>query len=226
MTGVLSVVIPLYRLDECRLRNLSFIYDRLTEEIDQDHLDLIFSIQVSEKDVHKLRGFRRARKQYVLISDDKFHKSKLLNYGASCSIGSFILFLDSDIHFNFENLYNSIDNEDQIVKPFEYFIKLDEKETEQLINTRKISVQHSQVIEELGAGAIVVRKDIFQTVKYNEQFVNWGWEDIEYARRLKQFKLKVINQKSVHLYHKPVDINMDDYYKNRLLVGNIKEIDK
>ena len=99
MTGVLSVVIPLYRLDECRLRNLSFIYDRLTEEIDQDHLDLIFSIQVSEKDVHKLRGFRRARKQYVLISDDKFHKSKLLNYGASCSIGSFILFLDSDIHF-------------------------------------------------------------------------------------------------------------------------------
>lgn len=212
-----TVLIPIYQPDIDRKRNLEFIYNRLIDHYSEDEIEIIFGIQDIILDEYYLKFDRAIIKHYRSLNRNSFNKSIIFNSCINEGInGQFLVFLDSDIYFPFQKLKDQLDNMDLVIRPFSECIFLDEVTTNEFVNNKKaIAAKELKRISATGGGCIILNRNILSNIRMDENFVGWGWEDIDLGNMLsKKFEIKVLNQHAVHLYHKSASINRDNqkYY--------------
>lgn len=218
---LLTVLIPVFRLDDNRKRNLEFIYNRLISHYDESEIEIILGIQDEYIDTYYHKFHRAIIRHYDEYGDKKFNKSYLYNRCIEDGIdGDYLVFLDADVYFPFNKLRKQILNYNyDVIKPFSECIFLDEKTTEKFLVETKVAVpQGAKIITATGACCIILNKNILPEIQMDENFTGWGFEDIDFANRLsKKYNIYTINQKAVHLYHEPsIPNNKNEiYYRNK-----------
>lgn len=216
---LLTVLIPIFQLDNYRKRNLEFIYNRLIDHYDTSSIEIIFSIGDEALDIYFQKFDRAVIKHYP---SKTFNKSYLFNQTVKEPIsGDFLVFLDVDVYLPFHKLATQLTKNDEIVRPFNECIFLDEDTTQNfLINRQAVASKELRRLSATGACCLILRSSLLKDpdVRMDEGFTGWGWEDIDFANSLsKKFLVKVINQPAVHLYHPPASPNNAnvEYYKKK-----------
>ena len=211
---MVTFIIPVYEPDIQRKRNLEFIYDRLSSA----DFSIIIGVQAEFLDEY----YKKFNKAKVLnfFKSGPFNKSFILNSCMRQVDSKFIVLLDADIYFNFDFL-KEITEKDEIIKPFDECIYLNEEMTQEFISSRTTQAgPNLKRVSALGGGSILIRSDLIKDhdLLFDENFVGWGWEDIDFGDmlRAKGLKIRTINQPAAHLYHKPsvnVAKNSDYFFK-------------
>ena len=219
---MITIIIPVYNLNDSRKRNLEFIYSRLKEQLPNSKI--IISVQSSFHDDEYYEKFEEVI--YFKNNLNTFNKSALINYSLkNINIKSdFVMLLDGDVYFKFKSLEDQIPilYDEKVIKPFSECVYLPESNTLEFIEKRKINlIGGFKKISALGGGAIILKSSLIKdsSVRYDENFSGWGWEDIDFGDSIRsKFSIKTLQQPAVHLYH-PVSIespsNNYTYYKNK-----------
>jgi hypothetical protein len=219
---MITTIIPVYNLDDSRKRNLEFIYSRLKEQLPNSKT--IISVQSSFNDGEYYEKFEEVI--YFKNNLNTFNKSALINYSLNnINIKSdFVMLLDGDVYFKFKILEDQIPilYDEKVIKPFSECVYLPESNTLEFIKKRKINLTGGfKKISALGGGAIILKSSLIKdpSVRYDENFSGWGWEDIDFGDSIRsKFSIKTLQQPAVHLYH-PVNAeppsNNYTYYKNK-----------
>lgn len=204
---MITSIIPLFNLTEDRKKNLEFIYERLLEA----KIEVVFAIQSDVVDNY-YKKFKEAKiLNFFNIKYKNFNKSFLFN---SClknikSFKKFVLFLDCDVFFSFKDLGSKIMDDDEIVQPFSECHYLDEQHTYNFIYKREAEVSPKfKKVSYLGACSFLIKSDVADKIKFNEEFYNWGYEDVKFGKNLRRLKIRTILQTAIHLYHKNIFNNI------------------
>jgi cellulose synthase/poly-beta-1,6-N-acetylglucosamine synthase-like glycosyltransferase len=240
-----SVIIPIYNLQGYRLRNFEFVLQRCLESKADE---VIVVEQIKGKSTLELPEHDRLTHILVDTELNYVHKTLICNVGGQAATGDYLIFNDVDIYVKLDEVIAAIDPEvDHVIKPFQYFAKFDEELTNSFISQRKVTAKNCSLIHDLGAGAIVIKRQSFLDIRgYDERYMGWGFEDKEFADRVtKIFDIKVLDKKGVHLFHevttpfealdrnsalyrmskKSMFINVDKYIQSiRSILPYIKEI--
>ena len=219
---MLTTIIPVYKLSDDRKRNLEFLYARLKEQLPDSRV--IISIQSSDDDGDYYEKFDEV--VYFKNNNNTFNKSALINYSLdNIEISSsFVMLLDGDIYFKFKNLEDqtSLLSDEKVIKPFSECVYLTESHTLEFIDKRKITLSGGlKKISALGGGAIILKSSLIKdsSVRYDENFSGWGWEDIDFGDNIRsKFSIKTLQQPAIHLYHPVVAESSSNnyiYYKNK-----------
>ena len=197
-----SFIIPVYNLKGDRRRNFDFNIARATSAPFQE---IIVVEQIGDEKSASTCGKLPNNVRYIRVISSKkaIEKSKLINCGVKAAQGAFLWINDADIYAPFAQVMEAIRPYHIVIKPFKYFIKIDQAETAEFISKRKVTTQ-SNYMDSLCAGAVIVRRNEFIKVRgMDERYVGWGYEDMEFALRLQGvFPIETFNQfRGVHLYH-------------------------
>jgi len=213
---MITVIVPIFNLTPLRKRNLEFVYDRLADA----NLDVILGIQDQNPDLDYYSRFSNAK--IVACPSpvpNAFSKGKIFNECVNYVTTRFFLFLDADIYIPFKNM--PLKEDDEVVKPFSQCVYLDEGKTSEFLSTKRADVSDDKYkrISCLGGGALIMKTDLaVKEPLFDERFLGWGWEDIDFGDLLRsKFKIRTIDNFAVHLYHEPSTPNEDnyEYYKNK-----------
>lgn len=216
---MLTVVFPIYELDEQRKRNLEFIYERLAPL----NFKLIMGIQTKSDNFNFDSSYfnKFSRATIKIVSDKKynfFNKGFIFNSCFDLVDTDFVLLLDADVYIPFAQLLNQIEKSDEIIKPFSECIYLTEEITRDFIFRKKAeATPELKRVSALGGGAIIIRTDLIKekNLYFDENFSGWGWEDIDFGDliRFNSLNIKTLDQVAVHLYHKPsVEFQLNNRY--------------
>lgn len=213
---MITTIIPVYKLNKNRKRNLEFIYARLKDQLPDNRI--IISVQSSSQDNNYYKKFDEV--VYFKNSFKTFNKSALINYSLdNIEIHSdFLMLLDGDIYFKFKNLEDQIPilSDEKVIKPFSECVYLTEPHTLEFINKRKITLSGGlKKISALGGGAIILKSSLIKdsSVRYDENFSGWGWEDIDFGDNIRsKFSIKTLQQPAVHLYHPVINEPTNNYF--------------
>ena len=218
---MITTIIPVYNLNYSRKRNLEFVYSRLKDQLPDSRI--IISVQSSSEDYNYYKKFDEV--VYFKNSFKTFNKSALINYSLdNVEIQSdFVMLLDGDIYFKFKSLEDQIPilSDEKVIKPFSECVYLTEPHTLEFINKRKITLSGGlKKISALGGGAIILKSSLIKdsSVRYDENFSGWGWEDIDFGDNIRsKFSIKTLQQPAIHLYHPVINepTNNYVYYKHK-----------
>ena len=195
-----TIVIPLYNLDELRKRNFNFLFKKIKELncniiLAEQHKEFNYSKKISEKIIH----------QYVKINSDVFHKSKLLNECANNVKTEYIWFMDADVFLPYNHILDCIIDQN-VIKPFKYCIYLDEYDTNNFITNKELQIKDTpkKVLKKFGALSFIIKKTCFKKIKFDEKYIGYGFEDLDIAERiLNLYNVHMLdNVIGLHLYHK------------------------
>jgi hypothetical protein len=213
---MITVIVPIFNLTPLRKRNLEFVYERLTDA----NLDVILGIQDESPDLDYYSRFSKAKiVACPSLVPNTFSKGKIFNECVNYVATKFFLFLDADIYIPFKNM--PLNEDDEVVKPFSQCVYLDENKTSEFLITKRADVSDDKYkrISCLGGGALIMRTDLaVKEPLFDERFLGWGWEDIDFGDLLRsKFKIRTIDNFAVHLYHEPSAPNDDnyEYYRNK-----------
>ena len=131
---------------------IDFTLDRLAE---LKHKEIIL--------IHN--GYYKPQHKIIEIKYEQFNFSKLLNEGAIKAKGSILWFHDYDVYLPFwqvplPDLTNII-----ISKPFNTFIDLDQKQTEELIKNRKLNLKTNESKQPITFASFAIRKTAFEQIR-------------------------------------------------------------
>ena len=225
---LITTIIPAFSLDADRKRNLEFICDRLHEQLGSYNTTII-AVQDEELDPY----YNKFPNVVLCYNTHKeFNKSFVFNSILDTKIDSdFVLLLDADIYLPFREINGQLDIKDQVIKPFKECVYLDKDTTNEFIYQKKSKLSSDfKSLSALGGGAVIINSSIFKdkSIRFDENFEGWGWEDIDFGDNLRsKFKIKTFNHTAIHLYHEPLDHkqNLNNYehycnknkYKNKLV---------
>jgi hypothetical protein len=225
----ITTVIPAFSLDSDRKRNLEFICDRLHEQLGSDNTTII-AVQDEKLDSY-YNKFPNVVKCYNNRYKE-FNKSFIFNSILDTKIESdFVLLLDADIYLPFKEIKKQLEIKDKIIKPFKECVYLDTDTTNEFIYQKKSRLSSDfKSLSAIGGGAVIINTSILEdkSIRFDESFEGWGWEDIDFGDNLRsKFKIKTLNHTALHLYHEPLDNkqNLNNYehycnknkYKNKLV---------
>ena len=216
---MLTVFLPIYKIDGLRKRNLEFLYERLLS----CDFKIVFAVQAEKIDEYYSR-FKKARVINFFGQNcvGGFNKNFLINRCLEMKFETdFIMILDADVYFSFAKLKNKLRSDDEVVKPFSECVYFDSETTAEFILKREATTKEEfRRISSLGGGATIIRADLLSSkpINLDEEFSGWGWEDIDFGDQLRaEFKVRTIDQPAVHLYHEPSVPNFENhlYYKTK-----------
>lgn len=215
-----TVLIPVFRLDNNRKRNLEFIYNRLISHYNESEIEIILGIQDPIIDEYYHRFDRVILKNYN-YNDQDFNKSYIFNRCVEEGInGEYLVFLDGDIYLPFHKLREDLfDKRYEVIKPFSDCVFLDQETTDSFLSNKKaVASKDLKRISATGACCIILNKNILSSIRMDENFTGWGWEDIDFANQLtSRFHVDGFGYQAVHLYHEPCSVNYNNklYYNNK-----------
>lgn len=200
MPPSVSVIIPIYELDDLRYRNFEFVVNRFLDTPAIHEIIVVEQVK-TRSDIALFDP--KVRHLEIQTDLDVVHKTLLCNLGALEATGDYLFFNDADIYISPMHVLDGITGKEDVIKPFSYFIKLTDEDTKIFLNKRSLNVKRPSCIFDLGAGAIVVKREAYISIRgYEEQFMGWGFEDQEFAFRLSNiFPVKTIPLTGVHLWH-------------------------
>ena len=198
--------------DLCRLNNVRFLikyYNSLKKDIDCELVVLenngLF-LEIENVDVYRSFNF----------DNMYFNKCQLLNKSLGLCNSNNLLFVDADIMItqnNIENGLNVIRN-GGVYHPIERNIKLiHEQLTTELIkggldidfNYLERNSEQASTAFLVKGGCLMMSVDSFKSVGgFNENFIGWGCEDLEFYLRFEAFDIDVSRgvEPVFHLHHK------------------------
>jgi hypothetical protein len=161
--------------------------------------------------------------------DSKIHKSFLVNQGVDFlrNKADFIFQIDTDIHLPLDKICADLKTTNPLelpmVKPMKYFLRLSLDQSEKVRNGENFQVKKSDFslpVSYPGAGSICFTVEIFDAIGgWDETMTGWGWEDVDFANRLKEVApYKILPYTGFHLEHENDRlINKDNFqtYKER-----------
>ncbi len=214
-----SLIIPVFDLSGDRLRNFEFNLERAKSA---PFVDIIVVEQV--KDINKespLSNIPGIRYLPIISDCEVIEKSKLINAGALASNADFIWINDADIYCQFSQVLDILKPYHIVVRPFKYFVKLNEAETQAFLKDRKVSA-YSKYMNGLCAGSFIIRRNEFAKIRgMDERYRGWGYEDMEIALRITNtYPIEhYVQFRGVHLNHKKeVSKNATEYTARNLQI--------
>jgi hypothetical protein len=175
----------------------------------------------------------------VRVGKHQYWKARQINEAAkSIPAGGYLFQLDADILPPIRELvkaWKKLGRRQVVdfVKPWGEFVRLDLPETLDFMERfrHKGVVRKHDVVDMICAGGFIIHKGLFEQLGgMDEQFKDWGWEDVALRAkimalpRIERFQL---NQTAVHLHHEnDRPFNPDDIgrirrdYPNDDVVGN------
>ncbi|MGF1748333.1 galactosyltransferase-related protein [Vibrio cionasavignyae] len=153
---------------------------------------------------------------YVGNELEPFNKSKIMNQAAILACHDVLIFLDSDIIIDPEDLNRCIiscQQEFEAVNPFNVVIDLPEDLSEMIHNSPDMKLNYPIAEKDksecrdflnFSGGMVLIRKSNFvQIGGWPEEFWGWGGEDDVFAYKIERFlKFKTFKNPVYHLYHK------------------------
>jgi predicted glycosyltransferase involved in capsule biosynthesis len=117
--------------------------------------------------------------------DDNFSRSKSRNQGIDLSHGDYLIIADADTVVPPEAIVLSLDLVEDGVPwliAYEWYYNLTASKTEDFVLDKRPSTSHPVEGEydhklESWAGMLVIPREAFSLVKYDERFSGWGYED-------------------------------------------------
>ena len=159
--------------------------------------------------------------QVVAVDNDQeFSKSRLINIGIEHCLKrlrrwEWLLQLDADILFPLETLsgdMHKIPADCNVVIPWRHWVRLTKAETSLVQDfpshereLRRVVV--SRIKGSIGTGGLMLRRKILREgFRWDESYLNWGWEDTDAANRAVRWKGNKIevyrgSAVGVHLWH-------------------------
>ena len=212
---------------------LSYMQDGNTEII------IVEQDSISKIDwLHTIKG-KEFIKHIFIKNDGIFNLGWGYNVGVYNSNSEIIIINSVDILIRPLSVKNSMEHllRYDIVKPYKSTITLDKIETERFIgnnfNLQSTLTNNMFVDELISSGCFIIKKSVYMMLKgFDEDCYGYGYEDNIIDEKFSKLGLKsfVINDSSVHLYHKNHVDNNDIYYSftsiNKLLFDEYKKMNK
>ena len=139
--------------------------------------------------------------------DTPFSRSGSRNAGAAQCEDDVILFLDADTYIPHEQIDAAIDlaRQGYMVHPFTHYPFFNGKETKAIYRTNVIDYSRSEWnIDYATGGAIALPREMFFDYGgYDEEFIDWGYEDAAFilVRQKAGHEVKRIDGNCAHLWH-------------------------
>lgn len=198
-----SLIIPVFGLDDDRLRNLRFLLFNPLKGVPFD--EIIVVEQIGDARALEPEDLPNNVKHIkVESSSPHIEKSKLINAGFIACNSTHGWMNDADIVLPFQEILPLIKDDDIIVQPFRNFIMLNEKQTQIFMHQGSIVVEDVMSMDQLGAGSFIMKVDDFVSIRgMDERYRGWGYEDFEFGDRIRAFfKPKRLKDfQGAHLYH-------------------------
>lgn len=213
MHSDVTIVIPIFQLDQYRTRNLDFILSRLISTSKR-----IVLIEQSTTGDPMYASIKHSNIEHLVFRSphDKIRKSWLINTSMNFIKTTHIWVCDTDfyIEYNKLNINNVLAHD--FIQPYHYAKDLDELQTQSLVNNGNIEVNYYSGEEEsyrhintFGALSFIANISKFQSIGgMCEQYEGWGYEDFDLYLRVHlnttgpQIYI-VDNILGVHMYHPP-----------------------
>jgi len=201
-----TFIVPIYKLDEYRRSNLSFILPFLkgtgcrvlvVEQINKNNSD----VSHLTKDV-----------EHILFetNEEKFHKTGIINYAVMNHVTTKYAWVnDVDYYMKFDNVLNQEWTE-SFIQPYKIAKKLKKKDTLKIINGKTLQVDYSdqttKYISLYGALSFIFDVSTFLKAGAMDQSIyGWGYEDVELSKRISEkYKIQKMDFNGIHLYHPEV----------------------
>lgn len=227
-----TVIIPVFKLCDHRFHNFKHIIGYL-------HKYNIPSIVVEQTDSNNetnvqtyLLSLNASNIQYqaLVINDNQIHKSTLINYGSDLVNSKYMWMLDCDCYLRYQAITAAIEDQD-VIQPFSYVIFLSKEESNMFTEHGQLFLNggRRKIARHFGPLSFIIKKEAFNTIgKMNEDFIGYGWEDIEFASRVKlRYPITQLEYSGLHLYHdRPTETNNNNKALYLQLVSQRTSLDK
>jgi predicted glycosyltransferase involved in capsule biosynthesis len=220
----ITIVVPTFKLEKERFENFKFIVNQLQN----CHVPIIIVEQINSTIITEVCKYLKQLRNNLIsyfsinIDDNKIHKCKLINVGSSLIKTKYLWMLDADCYLKYENVLLLIENQD-VIKPFKYAIVLTESETQELFKFKQLHIKKEtrELVKHFGPLSFIIKKDVFDSVgKMNESFIGYGWEDLEFANRVKSdYSIYQLDSNALHLYHKRFAENFSNKHLYKTLLS-------
>lgn len=217
----ICVIIPVYNLSSHRFENFKFL---LTQLIRFGVSDIYVIEQVTEnKGVYKLTKMFGSVKYIPFdIKENQFNKSNLINTFVSTIKYDYVWMIDCDVYLNFSYVFKNIPTKFHFIRPYQYIIRLSEKESEHLLKTERIKVKNKppSVNNAFGKYSFIICKKLFDDIGgYDVNFKGWGYQDLDLVKRLPNKSIiGYTDNTAFHLYHTPAPLT--NYSQNKVIYSN------
>jgi hypothetical protein len=102
------------------------------------------------------------------ISDSKqINKSKLVNLGSKNAKTKYIWQVDADVILKWNDVLKYIENDHEVVKPFDYIVKLKKEETEWYRRNKKLTIKKGDIrdtVSKFGPLSFIVKKSNAESI--------------------------------------------------------------
>ena len=147
------------------------------------------------------------------------HKASLINHAVKNITSDYVWVIDADFYTKYSTILDYMKNSPcGLVRPFNSVLFLSENETSELITTGTSQLEGDYTANnQTGKFSFVVNTKLFNSVGgLNEQFVGWGFQDVDFVenRLPTDTSVGVVDQLAYHLYHeRPPTDHVDHNYK-------------
>jgi len=224
-TGDTVMIMPVLmrNSDTYRFRNFCFLVKAyavalphlvVVEQLEPDRLSVvqIFLEELGAPSVSYLA---------CTITDEKIHKSKLINRGVHWAVQNcqvrYLWQMDADIYVNPLAVLlqlNALNSKAlAVIRPLLWFIRLDQRTTNRVLSMGPEELSDfnpydqvsdlTRIVDFFGPGTLIFSQTAFEASQgMDEQFTGWGWEDVDFARRLAQdHVVHTLPLRGIHLHH-------------------------
>ena len=223
-----TFIIPVFRLSQHRERNFWVTYNKIW----RTGCPVIVIEQKTPQSNHafeqKIQTTLPANVRYYsrVINDNKIHKSHLINFATNYVHTSHAWVNDIDAFMYFDEILNTIDFNQNFIKPFEQGVNASQEETQNICNDRPCKIDFDDKkrrhIHVYGALSFIYKVKEFRKLgSMSEKYTGWGLEDLDLHLRVSRlYDFHVLDHKAVHLWHprpKRNDANFDVFKKQHPL---------
>ena len=193
-----TVLIAYSASNKERVRNFNYVRNLILNS----KINLIVCEQVSSKS--NLKNFKKFKYSHIYYkSDSFFHKSFLYNAGFNEINSKYTWFLDCDIVLPFTKIVKKISNQ-KVIRPFSSIYILDDINSCRFIEGKQVDFDSFPKDNFYSKHSAIVRSDIFKkSGGFDENFIGWGWEDLDFFHnKLQGIEPYVVEDfGGLHLWH-------------------------
>jgi glycosyltransferase involved in cell wall biosynthesis len=194
---MISICIPIYNFD---VRNLVLsLYD---QSINSDfNIEIILIDDCSDSHIQKINSDIKRLAKYIQL-DKNIGRSKIRNLFLNYAKEDYLLFLDCDsmvVNENFiKNYIDSISDKTELIVGGRIY-STDIPEKNKLLRwkyciireQKPLSVQHSSIDRPFMSNNFLIKKSLFEQLKFEERIFGYGHEDTLFGYELKKRNISV-----------------------------------
>ncbi|MCJ7934015.1 MAG: glycosyltransferase family 2 protein [Chryseobacterium sp.] len=200
----LSICIPVFNFD---VRELVFDLKKEIEAYDMD-VEIILIDDASDDSFKHINTSLHNEVQNLIFLEKNIGRSKIRNLFSKYSRGKYLLFLDCDVKIDnaafLQNYLAEIKKQPDLELMYGNF-KIAGQYSTTLRNKYSLereifSGDHSSNFSLFKTVNFVIKKNIFEKFPFNEELVEYGYEDFVFSKLLEQNKIKflAINNPVIH----------------------------